>query len=229
VDGTTSLAEYVGRMAEGQSAIYYILGPSRRTVEASPHLESINARGFEVLYMTDPVDEWAVRALVNFDGKALRSAMDEKLELNKDGESPKAAENTESESALLKHFEQVLSGQVSQVRASERLTDSPSCLVVPDGGLDPYIERLLRAQQGGDMPSQKRILEINTKHALIQTLARLHAAHPESETVKESIELIHDQALLSEGSPIEDPARMAKRLIKLLQSSTEAQLASSPG
>jgi molecular chaperone HtpG len=228
VDGTTSLAEYVSRMAEGQSAIYYILGPSRRTAEASPHLESLKARGYEVLYMVDPIDEWAVRALGTFEGKPLRSAMDEKLELNKEGESPKAPENSEAESNLLEHIQEVLSAQVSQVRASERLTDSPSCLVVPDGGLDPYIERLLRAQQGADLPTQKRIMEINTKHPLIQALVRLHAAGSSSETLKESIELIHDQALLAEGSPIEDPARMARRLIKLLQSSTEAQLASSP-
>jgi molecular chaperone HtpG len=115
------------------------------------------------------------------------------------------------------------------VRVSERLTDSPSCLVVPDGGLGPYIERLLRAQQGGDLPQQKRILEINTKHPLIQTLVRLHGATPSDASLAESIELIYDQALLAEGSPIDDPARMAKRLIKLLQSSTEAQLASGAG
>jgi molecular chaperone HtpG len=101
--------------------------------------------------------------------------------------------------------------------------------VVPDGGLGPYIERLLRAQQGADMPIQKRILEINTKHPLIQALVRLLGAAPGDSTLPESIELIYDQALLAEGSPIDDPARMAKRLIKLLQSSTEAQLAGTAG
>jgi molecular chaperone HtpG len=225
--GITSLGEYVSRMADGQTAIYYILGPSRRTVESSPHLESLKARGFEVLYLTDPVDEWAVRAMTSFDGKPLRSAMDEKLELGKaegDAEGAEPTPPSESDNVLLQHFQEVLAEHVSQVRVSERLTDSPSCLVVPDGGLGPHIERLLRMQQGADMPTQKRILEINTKHPLIKALAELHKQGGKSETVGESIELIYDQALLAEGSPIDDPARMAKRLTKLLQSTTEAQL-----
>jgi molecular chaperone HtpG len=230
VDGLTSLADYVSRMQEGQTDIYYILGPSRRTVEASPHLESLKARGFEVLYMVDPVDEWAVRALSTFNDKPLRSAMDEKLDLKRDEQSADApTPPSEGEDALLKRFQEVLKEQVSQVRVSERLTDSPSCLVIPDGGLGPYIERLLRAQQGGDIPAQKRILEVNTKHPLIQALVRLLGTSSEDASLSESIELIYDQALLAEGSPIDDPARMAKRLIKLLQNSTEAQLASSAG
>jgi molecular chaperone HtpG len=229
-EGVTSLADYVSRMAEGQNAIYYILGPTRRTVESSPHLESLKARGLEVLYMTDPVDEWAVRALASFDGKPLRSAMDENLELGKQesaGEEEKQEPATsEGDNVLLQRFQEVLAEHISQVRVSERLTDSPSCLVVPDGGLGPYIERLLRAQQGADIPVQKRILEINTKHPLIRALRELHQKGQSGDALSESIELIYDQALLAEGSPIEDPARMAKRLTKLLQSSTEAQLAS---
>jgi molecular chaperone HtpG len=230
-EGLTSLAEYVSRMPEGQSAIYYILGPTRRTVESSPHLESLKARGFEVLYMTDPVDEWAVRALSTFGEKPLRSAMDEKLELGKQEGSADEQQETktsEGDNVLLQRFQEVLAEQVSQVRISERLTDSPSCLVVPDGGLGPHIERLLRAQQGGDIPVQKRILEINTKHPLIRALRELHEKGNNGESVSESIELIYDQALLAEGSPIDDPARMAKRLTKLLQSTAEAQLASAP-
>jgi molecular chaperone HtpG len=230
VEGLTSLADYVSRMQEGQTDIYYILGPSRRTVEASPHLESLKARGVEVLYLIDTVDEWAVRALGSFGDKPLRSVMDENLDLKKDDKSDEASEKpSEGEDALLSRFQEVLKEHVSQVRVSERLTDSPSCLVVPDGGLGPYIERLLRAQQGADMPAQKRILEINTKHPLIQALVRLHAASPSDAGLGESIELVYDQALLAEGSPIDDPARMAKRLIKLLQNSTEAQLAGNPG
>jgi molecular chaperone HtpG len=230
VEGLSSLADYVSRMQEGQSAIYYILGPSRRTVEASPHLESLKARDLEVLYLTDPVDEWAVRALGSFGDKPLRSAMEEKLELNKDDkDKPEADKPSDAESALLKLFEDVLKEQVSEVRVSERLTDSPSCLIVPDGGLGPHIERLIRAQQGADMPAQKRILEINTKHGLIQGLVRLSGVSAEDPALHEAIELIYDQALLAEGSPIDDPARMAKRLIKLLQRQTEAQLAASAG
>ena len=223
----TSLADYVSRMPSEQKAIYYLYGPSLRTVQSSPHIESLKARGYEVLFMVDTVDDWAVRALGEFEGKQLVSAMDQKLDL----EEPKSDQEKKDEpqgalsEALLAHFREVLKEQVAEVKTSDRLTDSPSCLVVPDGGLDPYIERLLRMQQaGGELPVSKRILEVNTKHALIHALAELHERDPASDEVREAIELVYDQALLSEGSPIEDPARVAKRLIRLLQISTQARL-----
>ncbi|MDB4972846.1 MAG: htpG [Myxococcaceae bacterium] len=226
-EGLTSLSDYVSRMPEGQKAIYYLYGPSLRTVQSSPHIESLKARGYEVLYMVDTVDDWAVRALAEFDGKPLVSAMDQKLDLDqpKTDEEKKDEPESPLSDALLAHFRDVLKDQVSQVQVSDRLTDSPSCLVIPDGGLTPYIERLLRMQQGGgDLPATKRILEVNTKHPLIQTLAQLHERDAGSQDVREAIELVYDQALLSEGSPIEDPARVAKRLIRLLQVNAQARL-----
>jgi molecular chaperone HtpG len=168
-----------------------------------------------------------VRALGEFEGKQLRSAMDEKLELDqpKTDEEKKDEPKNELSEALLTHFREVLKEQVSEVHTSDRLTDSPSCLVIPDGGLTPYLERLMRMQQGGaDLPTSKRILEVNTKHPLIQTLAQLHERDASSDEVREAIELVYDQALLSEGSPIEDPARVAKRLIRLLQVNAQARL-----
>jgi molecular chaperone HtpG len=224
VEGLTSLADYVKRMPEGQKAIYYIYGPSRRTVASSPHLESLKARGYEVLYMIDTVDEWAVRGLEEFEGKPLRSVMDEKLELEPKAEDEaKAAVATQELEPLIARFKDVLKEQVSEVRVSDRLTDSPSCLVVPDGGLGPYIERLLRAQQGMDMPLTKRILEINAEHPLLKALATLHGKDATSREVSELIELLYDQALLSEGSPLEDPARVARRLTLLMQESAQAR------
>jgi molecular chaperone HtpG len=228
-EGLTSLTDYVSRMPAEQKAIYYLYGPSLRTVQSSPHLEQLRAHGYEVLYMVDTVDDWAVRALGEFDGKPLRSAMDEKLELDeKKDDEPKDEQKSALSDALLAHFRDVLKEQVNEVRISDRLTDSPSCLVIPDGGLTPYIERMLRAQQGADIPPQKRILEVNTKHPLIQTLAQLHERNAGSDEVREAIELVYDQALLSEGSPIDDPARVAKRLIRLLQVNAEARLQASP-
>jgi molecular chaperone HtpG len=228
-EGNTSLADYVQRMPEGQNAIYYLYGPSLRTVASSPHGEALKARGYEVLYMVDTVDDWAVRGLSEFEGKPLRSAMDETLDLDKSESETKDAEGDQSQNeALLARFRDVLKEHVSEVRTSERLTDSPSCLVIPDGGLAPYIERLLRMQQGVDMPTTKRILEINAKHPLIRALAQLEQRSAESEELREAIELVYDQALLSEGSPIDDPARVAKRLTRLLQSSAEARLSSAP-
>ncbi len=222
VEGLTSLADYVSRMPAEQTAIYYMLGPTRRTLESSPHLESLKARGYEVLYMIDPVDQWAVAGIGEAEGKTLRSAMDEKLDLapNADEDKTQADEAAAAQgdlSTLLARFKQVLEGQVSEVRLSTRLTDSPACLVVPDGGLGPYIERLLRASQGTDLPVQKRILELNAKHPLIQAMRALHERDAESAEVRGYIELLYDQSLLSEGSPVEDPARIAKHLTRLMQ------------
>ncbi|MFM2421181.1 MAG: hypothetical protein RL385_5904, partial [Pseudomonadota bacterium] len=227
-EGTTSLAEYVSRMPEGQKEIYYVLAPSRKTAESSPHLESLRAKGYEILYMTDTVDEWAVRALVDFDGKTLRSAMDDKLELGDNAEKRAETEKANADPAihgLLTRMRELLSERVKEVRLSERLTDSPSCLVVPDGGLDPYIERILRMQQGEDVPVQKRILEVNAQHPLVRMLADRQAALADNVDVKESVELLYDQALLSEGSPIDDPAQLARRLTRLMQQTLEAQSA----
>jgi len=221
----TSLAEVRARMSEGQNAIYYVLGPNRRTVESSPHLESLRARGYEILYMTDPVDQWAVTAMGEIDGKPLRSAMDENLGL--DAEADKKDDNGEAKTddvdlaPLLTCFKDVLADQVSEVRVSSRLTDSPACLVVPDGGLGPYIERLLRASRSDDMPVTKRIMEINAKHPLIVAMQGILKRDSASAEVRSYAELLYDQSLLSEGSPVEDPARIAKHLTRLMQVAAE--------
>jgi molecular chaperone HtpG len=166
-----------------------------------------------------------VRALGEFDGKPLTSVMDENLELEPKSEEEQKAETDAAPDVaeLLARFKTVLAEHVSEVRTSDRLTDSPSCLVVPDGGLGPYIERILRVQQGMDMPMTKRILEVNGKHPLIRALAAMHAKDPESKEVGEFIELVYDQALLSEGSPLEDPHRVARRLTQLMQWSAETR------
>lgn len=216
-EGLVSLADYVERMPEGQSSIYYVLGATREIVEHSPHLEALAKKGYEVLFMTDAVDQWAVEGLKEFDGKSLVSAMDADLDLSDDDE-----EETEEESkrddeldGLLTRFRAVLQDQVSEVRISKRLTDSAVCLVMPKGGMPPYIERLMRLQDD-TLPTTKRILELNPDHALTQSLRRIHEADAEGEELTEWIELLHDQALLAEGSPIDKPARFAKRLADLM-------------
>jgi molecular chaperone HtpG len=118
----------------------------------------------------------------------------------------------------------VLSAQVQSVKASSRLLDSPACLIVPEGGLPPQIERLLRAQ-GRDLPKAQRILELNLEHPLLKNLQRLEDGAPGSEKVQEWMHLIYDQALLAEGTPLEDPSAFAKRLTKLFTAASERELA----
>jgi molecular chaperone HtpG len=221
--GVTSLADYVKRMKEGQTKIYYAQGPSKALLLASPLLEGLKRRGYEVLFMTHGIDQWAVEGLREFDGKQLVDAMQESgedaaEEEKKSEEETKAKdEATKSLEGLLARAKDVLSAQVSDVRVSDRLTDSPACLVTPRGGLPAHIERLLRAHQQ-DLPEQKRILELNPTHPLIERMNAELTKSPESAQLGEWIELLFDQALLVEGSPLPDPSRFTKRLVALMQS-----------
>ncbi|MCY1035151.1 molecular chaperone HtpG [Corallococcus sp. BB11-1] len=215
-EGLTSLADYVTRMKEGQEAIYYVYGESRKAVADSPHLESLKKRGYEVLFMTDPVDEWAAQGLRDFQGKPLVSALNADLKLQSTDEEKKEKEqHSEGLKGLTDRMKDVLREDVREVRVSDRLTDSPVCLVVSEGGSPAYLERLLK-ERGKGMPRMKRILEINPKHPVIEHLRGLIARDPSLPQVSEWIELLHDQALLTEGSPLSDPNRFARRMTALL-------------
>jgi molecular chaperone HtpG len=215
--GLTTLGAYVSRMKDGQKAIYYATGASRALLDSSPHLETLKKRGYEVLFMTDGVDPFAVASLSEFEGKPLVSAMDENLDLGEEelSDEQKATEAEQKKQAepLVERFKAVLASKVGEVRLSTRLTDSPVCLVIPEGGMAPHIERLMMARQMG-IPAQKRILELNPGHPLIQNLERRDKEEPSH--VAAWIELLYDQALIAEGSPLENPAAFAQRLTSLL-------------
>ncbi|XXF76885.1 molecular chaperone HtpG [Myxococcaceae bacterium GXIMD 01537] len=215
-EGLTSLADYVARMKEGQEAIYYVSGESRKVVVDSPHLEALKKRGYEVLFMTDPVDEWATQGLREFQGKPLVSAMHADLKL-KPSEAEKAEQEQRAQGLgpLVERMKEVLKDSVREVRVSDRLTDSPVCLVLPEGGTHAHVERLLR-EHGRAITRVKRILEVNPEHPVIQHLRDLYAREAGSPRVAEWVELLHDQALLTEGSGIEDPNRFARRMASLM-------------
>jgi molecular chaperone HtpG len=215
-EGLTSLADYVARMPEGQEAIYFVLGESTKAIESSPHLEELKRRGYEVLFMTDAVDEWAAEGLREFSGKKLVSAMRAELKLNETAEQKKEKEEKSVQlRPLLEKMKSVLSSSVEDVRVSDRLTDSPCCLVLHGGGPHAFVDRLLR-ERGKDVPRAKRILEVNASHPVIQTLAALVEKDPSGERLHDWIEVLHDQALLTEGSALEDPNRFAKRVTALM-------------
>ena len=228
-EGLTSLADYVSRMKEGQEALYYIYGESRQAVADSPHLEALKQRGYEVLYMTDPVDEWAAQGLREFQGKPLVSALQADLKLQSTDEQKKEQEQqAEGLKTLTTKMKDVLKDSVREVRVSDRLTDSPVCLVVPEGGSPAYLERLLQQRgKGMGLPRVKRIMEINPGHPVIAHLKAVHERQPDAAQVTEWIELLHDQALLTEGSTISDPNRFARRMTGLL-TQVAAQAAKAP-
>lgn len=217
-----SLEQYLEAAPADQPAIYYVTAPSRAVAVQSPHLERVRQKGYDVLLMIDPVDPFAVSGLTEFGGKKVVSVASPDLDLGTEAEKKPEEAQTKEQTALLERFGAVLKDRISSVKPSSRLLDSPACLIVPDGGLPPQIERLLRAQ-GRELPKAQRILELNLDHPLLKNLQRLEETSPGSERVQEWMHLIHDQAVLAEGSPLEDPAAFAKRLTKLFTTASEKE------
>ncbi len=209
----TTLAEYVERMKEGQTQIYYATGASRQLLEKSPHLEAFKAKGYEVLLLTDPVDEVWVGVVNEFDGKQLQSVAKGEVDLDSDEETS-AAEREEQQkdfADLLTWLKETLSEHVKEVRLSTRLTDSPACLITDAFGMTPALARLYQAS-GQDVPIGKRTLELNPNHPLVTGLRQAHADRPDDTSVAETAELLYGTALLAEGGALEDPARFAELL-----------------
>lgn len=214
-----SLKEYVERMPEGQSEIYFITGTSRSLVEKSPHLEIFRKKGYEVFFLLDPVDEWVVQALTEYDGKKLKAVDRGDLELGTEDERKeqevKKEEQEKQYKGLLEFATGKLAGSVKEVRFSGRLTDSACCLVADDYGMNANMERILKAMNQ-DVPESKRILELNPDHPLIGVLSNLFEKDKEDPRLADYCELLLDQALLTEGSPIKDPLHFTKLVTELM-------------
>jgi molecular chaperone HtpG len=215
----TDLASYIERMPETQKEIYYITGESRAVVESSPHLEAVRAKGYEILFLTEPVDEFV---LANFDAyqeKKLVSAAKEGLNLDTDEEKEATEkvlkEKEEVLAPLIKDMTARLEAYVSEVRLSARLTESPACLVVSDKGMTPQMERMMK-HMNQSVPVQKRIMEINPDHAIIEKLTERLTAKAGDDLVEDFTWMLYDQALMSEGSPVVDNAKYGQRLSKLM-------------
>ncbi|MYW95696.1 molecular chaperone HtpG [Amycolatopsis rubida] len=214
-DKPTSLRDYVSRMKEGQEHIYYLTGDSRTVIENSPHLEAFRAKGYEVLILTDPVDEMWTEPASGFDGKTFQSVAKGEVDLGDETSEEKKAEYED----LLKWMSATLSDTVKEVRLSSRLTTSPSCIVGDAGDLTPTLEKMYRAM-GQELPPVKRVLELNPEHALVTGLRKAFAEHPDDTSLAETAELLHGMALLAEGGELKDPSRflnlVAERAAKAL-------------
>ncbi|WP_297598593.1 molecular chaperone HtpG [Mycobacterium sp.] len=209
----TTLAQYVERMKEGQTQIFYATGDTRQQILKSPHLEAFRAKGYEVLLLTDPVDEVWVGTVTEFDGKPLQSIAKGEVDLSSEGDESEAErEEQQKEFAdLLTWMKDTLADHVKEVRLSTRLTDSPACLITDAFGITPALARLYRAS-GQEIPVGKRILELNPHHRLVTGLRQAHQDRSDDPSIAETAELLYGTALLAEGGALDDPARFAELL-----------------
>ncbi len=220
-----SLEEYVAAMPEQQEVIYYMSGEDPRALRRSPQIEGFRARGIDVLLMADPVDQFWLPAIGTYKEKPFRSVTQGAADLDRfamtgdEGKDETAGEAAPGEmDKLIALVKLTLGDAVKDVRISERLTDSPVCLVADEGDLDMHLERLLR-QHKHEVPVQKRVLEINPSHDLTRALARMVGQKGATDALEDAAYLLMDQALILEGEPVPDPSAFTKRLSDLVSRS----------
>jgi molecular chaperone HtpG len=219
-----ALKDYVARMKPEQREIFYLTGASRSVVENSPHLEAFRGKGYEVLYLTDPVDELLVQFLTEFEGKKLKSIGKGSVKLGDEEESERVEkelqQKTDEAAELLQHLQQSLDQHVKEVRLTNRLTTSPVCLVGSELDYSPQMERLLQMGQQG-RPLQRRIMELNPQHEIFISLHERFRLDREDAALKDYAELLLGYALLAEGSQLPDPVRFNQLVARLIARTLE--------
>ncbi|HRP92446.1 MAG TPA: molecular chaperone HtpG [Ignavibacteriaceae bacterium] len=232
-----SLEDYVGRMKKDQKEIYYALGTSREAIDLNPHLEIFKAKGLEVFYLYDPVDEFVVTSIrkhkdfdfKSVDGVDLREL--DKLEDVEKNEEPKEKFSKEDDKAfgkLMLKMKEILGDRVTEVHESKRLKGSPSCLINPNDTMSSTMQKILKmSNQGMAMPPQKRLMEINRDHKLIKNLINVFKKNENDQFIADTTEQLYESALLLEGN-LEDPHKLVNRLNKMLTDASELYSKASP-
>ncbi len=215
----TTLREYVSRMKDGQNEIYYLTGESRSQVENSPHLEAFKDKGYEVLYLVDPVDELLTQSLHEYDGKRLKSVGKGTVSLGSEEEKKQTEEELKAKEEemkpLLEHLQKSLDEWVKQVRLTNRLTASPVCLVGAEHDYSPQLEKLLQKGKGGG-PKQRRILELNPKHDILARMTERFAKDQNDPLLADYAYLLFGYGLIAEGGELPDPVRFNRAVADLM-------------
>jgi molecular chaperone HtpG len=219
----TSLKDYITRMKEGQDEIYFICGDSKKAVEASPFLEALKKKGLEVILMTDPMDEYAMQQLKEFEGKKFKNITKEGLTTaNTEEEKKKAEELKAATENLCKVIKDTLGESVEKVVTSQRIVDSPCCIVTGEYGWTAYMERIMKSQalrnnSMGSFMVSKKTLEVNPEHPIIDSLRKKADKDANDKTVKDLIWLLYETALLTSGFIMEEPTNFASRIHRMVK------------
>jgi len=218
-EALTSPSDYVGRMKPDQEAIYYLTGESREAVENSPHLEAFTEKGYEVLILTEPVDDVWLSGFPEYQGKPFQTAGKGDVDLGSDEEKEASQEarkeKEEAFGSLLERLQNALSDEVKEVRLSNRLTTSAACLVGETHDMSPQLEKILSAS-GQPLPEQKRILEVNPDHPVMKRLQQRFDQDAAAPEIPEFAQLLYGQALLAEGGDLKNPGKFAKLVADLM-------------
>lgn len=211
----TSLDEYIERMGEDQKEIYYISGENLEALKNSPQIEGFKDKGIEVLFFTDTIDDFWLQNATDYKGKTFKSVTKGDIDLGDKKDEAETAKETEEHKNLLESLQKLLEEDITEVRISSRLTDSPVCLVAPEDGVDMHMERVLKIHQkyAGD---SKPVMEINADHALVKKIETLDA---KSDAFKDAAYLLFDQAKIVQGEPVKNPAEFARRMAAFMEKS----------
>ncbi|MDY0361576.1 MAG: molecular chaperone HtpG [Desulforegulaceae bacterium] len=214
-----SLKDYIDGMKEDQKGIYYLTGENINTLKNSPYLEALKEKDYEVVLMTDPVDEWVVQGLHEYQGKALKSAEKGDLDIEEEKEDKKD-ENLEENKFFFEFIKKELEDKIGEVKSSSRLKESISCLSSEDFGMSAYMQKILKAS-GQEFPVPKRNLELNTDHDVVKKMKSLFEKDPVNSKLKDYVGLIYDLAVIGEGGKLDNPARFSKRVGELMNQSAQ--------
>jgi len=211
-DTSTSLVDYIARMKPEQKTIYYLTADTLSAARNSPHLEGFRAKGYEVLLLSDRVDEWVTSHLHEFEGKKLESVASAAADVESIIDTPERAAAESAYKDTLEHVQKILAGKIASAKLSARLTESPACLVAGEHGISLRMSRILKQAGQKDPFGTLPILELNAQHPLVQ---RLKDAADDG-AFADVAHLLHDQAVLAEGGQLEDPAAFVKQINRLM-------------